>query len=579
MDVAACAVLLAVVLAVIVGIAAIIVLRSRGTPCPTCGARLPRGTVRCLSCERWPEPPSPPGQQAQSPPPTTEATDPDPAELLALHGPLAAQRFSIAPEGLTIGRHPENDVVLADELMVSRYHAVITLESDRYVLYDRDSANGTWVNDQRIFRHVLSPGDRIQIWQSKFAFAAPDAPLPSTPPSVAFAPTVHVTGECLGDYRLGPLIGRGGMSEVFKATDPEGQTVAIKILQHTDPYLVSKFVQEGNEIGPLLRDHPNIVYIHEFGQSADNRLYIVMEFVDAQSLRRMMRRPWKEETVIDVMGQVCSALAFAHQNRIVHRDIKPENILVSVQGAVKVVDFGIAKLTSAATVTRDKIVGTPEYLSPEQALGEPVKPASDVYSLGIVLYEVLTGSVPFGRKQDENPYRAAMEVIRQHLHERPEPLKKRNPEALVTPRLERVTMRALRKDIGARYATAKEMGEALGCKENLAVRPSSATPAAVYLSILQGPRQGQRIRLPEQGLSLGRSELHSSNLAISRQHVNITFQGGRYWLQDTSKNGTWIDEERVHGEVPLRAGAIIMIGDNVLRLEQDAQQPMLHAAG
>jgi serine/threonine protein kinase len=500
---------------------------------------------------------------------------PSAIELVAVSGPLAPRRFPISSQGLTIGRHPENDVQLTDEVMVSRFHAVIAFEQGQHVLYDRDSANGTWVNEQRIFRHVLVPGDHIQIWQSQFTFSAPrpeGAASPPPLPTPSSLPTVHVAGENFCRYFLENVIGRGGMSEVFRARDAHGKIVAIKILKETDPYLVTKFAQEGNKIGPLLRGHPNIVYVHEFGQSADNRLYIVMEFVDAPSLRKTIRRQWTEPEIVNVIGQICGALAFAHDNDIVHRDIKPENILLATDGVAKVVDFGIAKLTSASTVTRDKIVGTPEYISPEQARGEPVRPASDVYSLGIVLYEMLAGSVPFRRPQAEDPYRAAIEVVRQHLKDNPDPVRKRNPNAQVPARLERVTMRALKKDLKDRYATAREMGQALGYTpvDRLPVgRISSVMPLRASLLILQGPRQGQRITLSsaDEVCTLGRFELGSADTTISRRHANIVLRAGSYWLQDTSKNGTWVDNQRVYGEVPLHTGALIVIGDSVLRLE------------
>ncbi len=514
-----------------------------------------------------------------------------PAELVAVEGPLAQQHFPIMADGLAIGRQPDNDIVLDGELMVSRHHAIVVWEQGQNVLYDRDSANGTWVNDQRVFRHVLIPGDRIQIWQSRFVFAYPGAPLPS--PAPAFSPSTVVdrregsgalqTGESFAGYQLEGLIGRGGMSEVFKARDRDGQLVAIKILQQTDPYLVSKFVQEGNKIGPLLRDHPNIIYVHEFGQGPDDRLYIVMEYVDAPPLRRAMRQPLSEPQIIKMIGQVCSALAFAHQNNVVHRDIKPENILVTAEGKAIVLDFGIAKLTSASTVTRDKIVGTPEYISPEQARGESVRPASDVYSLGIVLYEMLTGSVPFMRPNIDDPLKGAMEVIRQHLQDRPEPLRTRNPNADVSRKLEQVTMRALRKDVKDRYSTAGEMGRALGyTAKDVVLRrdsmESTLAPAGssyrqgsgtrqASLFVVQGARRGQRIPLADGGLALGRLELDPSNTSISRRHVNVIFRGGTYWLQDMSKNGTWLDSQRVYGEVPLTPGSMIGIGDNVLKLE------------
>ncbi|MFC2023293.1 FHA domain-containing protein [Chloroflexota bacterium] len=552
------------VLLVIVAVATVIMSRRRGgEPCATCGKRLSREAERCSACGSPVAPESFSDSLVESPPPPSESV-----ELVAVEGPLASQRFPIASQGLTIGRGPDNDVVLADAFTVSRHHAVITLEQGEYVLYDRDSANGTWVNEQRVFRHTLAPGDRIQIWQSKFAFALAGTSLPSPPPITSPSPTVHIQGEYFDGYYLESLVGRGGMSEVFKGRDPNGQTVAIKILQETNPYLVTKFVQEGNKVGPLLRGHPNIVYVHKFGQSQDSRLYLVMEYIDAPALRKIMQRPLTEDEIVQLVGQTCGALAFAHENNIVHRDIKPENILVTAEGQIKVLDFGIAKLTSASTVTRDKIVGTPEYISPEQARGDPVRPASDVYSLGVVLYEMLAGSVPFPRPRDGNPYLAAMEVIRQHLKERPEPIRKRKPDAKVSKKMERVTMRALRKDLNDRYETAKEMGEALGYKGVADVQPALAKPASAGLLVLRGTRSGQRIALGEQGLTLGRLDLNSSNAAISRHHAKIVFKGSGYWLEDLSKNGTWVDRQRVYGEIPLRAGSIITIGDNVLRMEQ-----------
>jgi serine/threonine protein kinase len=549
--------------AVVVAVVLVAVARKRRHRCDACGTRLPRGSAYCPRCGS--------GLDKEVGDVALQETSGLPSgsfELVATRGPLSSQRISIPLQGLAIGRHPDNDIALSTELMVSRHHAVITREQGHYVLYDRDSANGTWVNEQRIFRHILAPGDRIQFWHSEFVFTAVGAALPSPVPTVSPLPVVHVEGQQFAGYVLEGLVGRGGMSEVFKARDRNGQIVAIKILQQTDPYLVTKFVQEGNKIGPLLRDHPNIVYVYEFGQSPDHRLYIVMEFVDAPSLRQILRQPLRGPDIVNIMRQACSALGFAHRNNVVHRDIKPENMLVTAEGVVKVLDFGIAKLTSAATVTRDKIIGTPEYISPEQARGDPVQPASDVYSLGIVLYEMLAGRVPFPRPRVEDPYRAAMEVIRQHLEERPKSIRKQNPDAQVSAQLERVAMRALEKDKKRRYPTALEMGKALGGKEEaMAVPLPRALPPRASLLVVEGPRQGHRFPLAEGVLALGRFELGSTNTAISRRHMSIGYRGGSYWLQDTSKNGTVVDNQRVYGEVPLKSGAMIVIGDNVLRLE------------
>jgi serine/threonine protein kinase len=550
----------AAVAAVVVAI--VLIAAARRRKCVVCGANLARGAAYCSRCESG-------FQQEDAGLPSQESWLPSASfELIATKGPLSSQRISIPSQGLAIGRHPDNDIALPAELMVSRYHAVITPERGCYVLYDRDSANGTWVNEQRIFRHDLVPGDRIQFWHSEFVFNTVGNALPSPVPAVSPMLITCVEGQEFAGYALEGLVGRGGMSEVFKARDRNGQVVAIKILQQTDPYLVDKFVQEGNKIGPLLRDHPNIVYVHEFGQSSDNRLYIVMEFVDAPSLRHVLRQPLDEPNIVNVMRQTCSALGFAHQNNVVHRDIKPENILVTAGGAVKVLDFGIAKLTSATTVTRDKIIGTPEYISPEQARGEPVQPASDVYSLGIVLYEMLAGSVPFPRPRIEDPYRAAMEVVRQHIEERPRSICKQNPNNQVSMQLERVALRALEKDLKKRYPSAWEMGRALGgSQETMDMPLQHPWPAEASLFVVAGPRQGYRFPLTGAILTVGRLELGSSNTAISRRHVSIGYRGGSYWLQDTSKNGTLVDNQRVYGEVPLKNGAMVVIGDNILRLE------------
>lgn len=566
---------------------------TRRASCPSCGALLEPGTRECPHCDRSVQtaeaepmssesrsPEKPAGSVAAAPQMRASPgqaqlgislADTPPAEadrgvLVAVTGPLAGECFAIPGGGLAIGRLPENDVVLAGEAMVSRQHAVIALEQGRHVLYDRDSANGTWVNGQRVFRHVLTVGDRVQIWQSEFAYSLPGKPTPAMPISVTPSIPSSVAGQPFDGYILECLIGRGGMSEVFRARDPGGNLVAIKILQVTDPYLVAKFVQEGNKIGPLLSGHPNIVRVHKFDRSSDQRLYIVMEYVDAPPLRRLMGQGLAEERVVRLVGQVCCALAVAHEHNVVHRDIKPENILVDHGDVAKVLDFGIAKLTSASTVTRDKIVGTPEYISPEQARGEPVCAASDVYALGIVLYELLTGTVPFGRTSGGDAYSSALAVIRQHLEERPEPPRRRKPGAEISAKLERVVLRALEKNPKKRYETAAEMRSALGYEPAEAARPTpvSIRPACLYIT--QGPRQGSSIGLSDRIVTIGRADLDPSNTAISRQHVTVFVRGDGYWLQDCSTNGTWVDNQRVYGEIPLRLGAQIAIANTVLCL-------------
>jgi len=564
--------------------------RSRPRPsCPSCGNPLPAKARACPTCgaSLSPARPEPSPRPSVSSPPSASRSYPHPSVpglpsapsppapqpsaqapyLVALQGPLVGQRFPIpaTQQGLTIGRHPHNDVVLGQEAMVSRFHAQIVYENGQFVLYDRDSANGTWVNDQRVFRHVLSPGDRIQIWGSEFAFTLPDQPIPSPPRAPSPVPLPLETQNFFEGYRLEGLLGEGGMSKVFKARSPDGRVVAIKILQVTDAYLVHKFEQEGNRIGPILQNHPHIVSVYRYGKSQDGHLYIIMEYVEGQDLRKwLVRQTYDEADIRRIIGQTCLALAYAHEQGIVHRDIKPENILVARDGTVKVVDFGIAKLTSAVTVTRDKIVGTPEYMSPEQAKGERVRFASDVYSLGIVLYEMLTGNVPFPRPGGTDEWTAAREVINHHIKTKPVPPSRRVHHV---PRdLEKITMRALEKDWRKRYRNAGEMGKALGYK----ARPPEAVPPLrptnARLIVVQGPGQGRVIPLKGDMVTIGRADLDPSNSYISRQHANFIFRGGQFWLEDTSTNGTWVNGERVYGEVPLKENDLICIGTVVLRL-------------
>jgi acyl transferase domain-containing protein len=163
-----------------------------------------------------------------------------------------------------------------------------------------------------------------------------------------------------------------------------------------------------------------------------------------------------------------------------------------------------------------------------------------------------------------------MQVLHQQRFERPEPMRHRNPHAQLSPRLEQVTMRALEKEARRRFRTAGEMGEALGYRHSVDIAPMSARPGRAWLTILKGPRQGQRIPLAGRSVALGRANLGSTQSSISPLHANILPRGDGYWLQAVSRNSTWVDQQRVYGEVPLRTGAIIAIGDTVLRL--DTQQ-------
>jgi serine/threonine-protein kinase len=258
-------------------------------------------------------------------------------------------------------------------------------------------------------------------------------------------------------YRLTSLIGAGGMAAVYRAVDTRlARTVAVKVLHpeyaRDEPFL-QRFQQEA-EFAASLGAHPNIVAIYDIGQD-DALHYIVMELVEGQDLKEIIRdrAPLPISEAFSISRQVASALDFAHKRGLIHRDIKPQNIMVTDAGVAKVTDFGIARSLSASQLTRTgMVIGTAHYFAPEQAQGKPAAPTSDLYSLGIVTYEMVTGHLPFDA---DSPIAVAM----QHLHSEPPPPWDYNP-ALST-RAGAVILRALEKDPERRYRDATEFANAL----------------------------------------------------------------------------------------------------------------------
>ncbi len=254
-----------------------------------------------------------------------------------------------------------------------------------------------------------------------------------------------------GRYRIQRKLGAGGMADVYLAEDQElGRRVAIKILNSrhgNDDQFIERFRREAKNAAAL--NHPNIVSIYDRGEAEDT-YYIAMEFLDGRTLKELIvgRGAAPVNVAIEYARQILSALRFAHRHGIVHRDIKPHNVLVDGEGRVKVTDFGIARAGTSQMTETGSIVGTAQYLSPEQARGGEVDPRSDLYSLGIVLYELLTGKTPF---DGETP----VEIAMKHLSTAPQPPSKLRPD--IPPELDMVVLRALAKNPDDRYQSADEM--------------------------------------------------------------------------------------------------------------------------
>jgi serine/threonine protein kinase len=273
-----------------------------------------------------------------------------------------------------------------------------------------------------------------------------------------------------GQFRVLEKVGTGGMGSVYKASQPAmNRMVAIKILHPKlagRKDLTSRFRREARAMSQLT--HPNTAKVFMYGEAEeDGSLYIVMEMLEGRNLNQTVRKegPMPAERAIAILIQVCGALQEAHDLGIVHRDLKPENIFLSRQGGIadypKVLDFGLAKVTErqmqpgSVILTQEGMVfGTPEFMSPEQAQGRVLDARSDIYSLAVILYEVLTGKLPFTA-------RTPMEYIQKHVMEPAILLNQRVPERQFPPGLEAVLARALMKKPDERYQSAAEFGEAL----------------------------------------------------------------------------------------------------------------------
>jgi serine/threonine-protein kinase len=256
-------------------------------------------------------------------------------------------------------------------------------------------------------------------------------------------------------YQLNKKLGEGGLAEVYLAQDLAlGRLVAVKLLrpEYTrDPAFLVRFHREAQSAASL--NNSNVVSVYDFGQD-HHRPYIVMEYVSGEDLRTVMDRGLLTiPQIVAYVIQICNGVGMAHRRRMVHGDLKPSNILISPENRVKVTDFGLARALGESAMDDGELVwGTPAYFAPEQAAGDRVMPATDVYAIGIILYEMLTGVVPFSGENDQ-------EVARKQLYEHPSPMSKYTKRVPYT--LEDIVKKALVKDPAMRYHSADQLKQAL----------------------------------------------------------------------------------------------------------------------
>ncbi|MCW5806315.1 MAG: protein kinase, partial [Deltaproteobacteria bacterium] len=272
--------------------------------------------------------------------------------------------------------------------------------------------------------------------------------------------------EIAGRYRIHSKIGEGGMGAVFKGEQISlKRTVAVKLLRpdvSLSPMLLNRFKAEAEAVAKL--SHPNTVNIYDYGQDTDGTLFIAMEFVEGRSLRSVVQgeAPLPLRRTLAIAQQIAASLTDAHAHNIIHRDLKPDNVMLQDRGrqrdVVRVLDFGIAKLrddsraTQQAMTQAGDMLGTPQYMAPEQIKADHVDGRTDVYALGCMMYEMLTARLPF-----EAP--TVMALLSKHLMENPPPPSQRRPDLAIPPHLDHLIMRAMAKEQHIRPQTMELFGE------------------------------------------------------------------------------------------------------------------------
>jgi len=354
-----------------------------------------------------------------------------------------------------------------------------------------------------------------------------------------------MTGTILaGRYRLERKLGTGGMADVWLAEDQElGRKVAVKLLHEryaNDEQFVERFRREATHAAGL--SHQNIVSIYDRG-SADGSYFIVMEYVEGRTLKELLvtRGPCPVPIAISYARQILAALRYAHRNGIIHRDIKPHNVIVDREGRIQVADFGIARAGTSQMTEAGSIIGTAQYLSPEQARGAPVDESSDLYSTGVVLYELLTGQVPFTGE-------TAVEIAMKHLSQVPAPPSTIRPE--IPHDLDLVVLRALAKDPADRYRSAAEMDRDLDLVDRgEAVAKETEEAATMVLSGDSQPTAVTQLpaarRPPSTGGGDGRYAAYGAQVSRGRPSwpwiliaigVAVALAAGGYFLYQKVQN-------------------------------------------
>ncbi|GIW01866.1 FHA domain-containing serine/threonine-protein kinase [Roseiflexus sp.] len=403
-------------------------------------------------------------------------------------------------------------------------------------------------------------------------------------------------GQIIGNCRIEALLGAGGMGQVFRARHVHlDRLQAIKVMHPhmaSDPGFQARFRQEAQAVAAL--EHPHIVRIFNFDEQ-QGQYYIAMEYMPDGSLRTLLDRRMREGVKwpltfgLDLIRQAAEALDFAHARGIVHRDIKPDNMLIERHAGpggrslyvLKLTDFGLARMVEGGggITASGMTVGTPAYMSPEQCQGLPVDGRSDIYSLGIVLYEVVTGYLPFTVSR-------ISEAVEKHVYAQPPSPRTVAPDLPVA--VEAIILRCLAKKPEERFATGAELAQALRRVMQAPAPPPPPVPEGLVVRVIDAAGQVvQQVPLTEQGLTVGRRAGHQIVLddpAVSRNHLTIEWSGRRVRVKDLgSRGGTLLDGAPMtpHESHAWEIGQRLGVGPFTLELAQhrDDQIGMTLAPG
>jgi hypothetical protein len=408
--------------------------------------------------------------------------------LTVMSGPIPGLVFELSEtEVNTVGRGTGCTIVLKNDSKVSRSHAAIGRTKDRFAVVDMNSANGCFVNGQRVKKAFLEDGDAVLIGQymmrffldreamARYAVESPNACLACrreiTPDEIhtgLYAKSgtgyyclrcideTNIIGCTLGGFHILEELGKGSVGRVYRARQlSEDRTVALKIVHRelvAQPKVMKMFVREARAGRGV--QHPNVVCIYDVG-NLYKIFFLAMEYVDGESLIRILNRegPCSMEKAADIGGQICSGLAYLHSRGIIHRDVKPENVLINKVGEAKLADLGLAKnvggSASGSSTLGGKMLGTPSYMSPEQIRdARKVDFRTDVYAFGATLYRMVTGKPPFAKGPP-------LEVAKQVLTEEPEPAEKVN--LMLDPEIAQIIKKAMKKDPNMRFQSFEEI--------------------------------------------------------------------------------------------------------------------------